>query len=60
MNAALERVKRHYIERALTKTKTLSEAANLLGFANYQTLQNWIDKLERAQYEDEDKRMGVA
>jgi transposase-like protein len=44
----------------LTKTKTLSEAANLLGFANYQTLQNWIDKLERAQYEDEDKRMGVA
>ena len=37
MNAALERVKRYYIERALTKTKT-SEAAELLGFANYQTI----------------------
>ena len=60
MNAALDRVKRNYIERALTKTKTLSEAAELLGFANYQTLQNWIDRLERAQYEAEDKKMGVA
>ena len=60
MNAALERVKRNYIERALTKTKTLSEAAELLGFANYQTLQNLIDRLERAQYEAEDKKMGVA
>ena len=60
MNSALEKVKRHYIERALTKTKTLSEAAKLLGFSNYQTLQNWIDRLEKAQYEAEDKRMGVS
>ena len=60
MNAALDKVKRNYIERALTKTKTLSEAADLLGFSNYQTLQNWIDRLEKAQYEAEDKRMGVS
>ena len=45
MNAALDRVKRYYIERALTKTKTFVEAAELLGFANYQTMQNWMDKL---------------
>ena len=45
MNAALDRVKRYYIERALTKTKTFVEAAKLLGFSNYQTMQNWMDKL---------------
>ena len=45
MNAALDRVKRYYIERALTKTRTFVEAAKLLGFSNYQTMQNWMDKL---------------
>ena len=45
MNAALDRVKRYYIERALTKTRTFVEAAKLLGFSNYQTMQNWMNKL---------------
>ena len=34
-----------YIEKALEQTdQNKSKAAKLLGFANYQTLDNWVDK----------------
>ncbi len=33
-------------ERALTRSRNVSSAAKLLGLQNYQTLQNWMDKLE--------------
>lgn len=42
---AVDNVKRDYVLRALSRTKNVSEAAKLLGLKNYQTLQNWMDKL---------------
>ncbi len=38
-------VARHYLQRALERTKgNKTKAAELLGFRNYQTLTNWMDK----------------
>lgn len=38
-------VARHYLQRALDQTKgNKTQAAALLGFRNYQTLTNWMDK----------------
>ena len=45
VRTAVNNVKRDYIRRALSKADSVSEAAKLLGLSNYQTLQNWMDKL---------------
>ena len=45
VQGAIDNVKRNYIERAMTRSKNVTEAANLLGLKNYQTLQNWMEKL---------------
>tara|TARA_R100000951_G_scaffold16512_2_gene13007 strand:- start:1345 stop:1638 length:294 start_codon:yes stop_codon:yes gene_type:complete len=42
---AVDNLKRDYVRRALSKAESVSEAAKLLGLSNYQTLQNWMDKL---------------
>ena len=42
---AIDDVKRNYIERALTRSRNIGEASKLLGVRNYQTLQNWMEKL---------------
>jgi DNA-binding NtrC family response regulator len=42
---AIDNVKRNYIERALTRSGNVGEASKLLGIRNYQTLQNWMEKL---------------
>jgi transcriptional regulator with PAS, ATPase and Fis domain len=40
-------VARHYLQRALEQTKrNKTQAAALLGFRNYQTLNNWMEKYE--------------
>ena len=44
--SAIDRVKRDYIERALDRSGNIGDATNLLGIKNYQTLQNWMAKLE--------------
>jgi len=45
LNALLADVTRHYLERALTESNGVKkDAAALLGFANYQTLSNWMKK----------------
>ncbi len=42
--ALLERVKRHYLEGALSETRgNKQRAAKLLGLRNYQTLTNWMN-----------------
>ena len=46
VQTAIDNIKRDYVERALTRSKNVTEAAKLLGLKNYQTLQNWMDKLE--------------
>ena len=43
VQAAINEIKR--VLRALSRTKNVSEATKLLGLKNYQTLQNWMDKL---------------
>jgi hypothetical protein len=43
--SAIDNVKRNYIERALTRSGNVGEASKLLGIRNYQTLQNWMEKL---------------
>ena len=43
---AVDNIKRDYVERALARSKNVSSAAKLLGLKNYQTLQNWINRLE--------------
>jgi transcriptional regulator with GAF, ATPase, and Fis domain len=43
---AVDNIKRDYVERALSRSKNVSSAAKLLGLKNYQTLQNWINRLE--------------
>jgi DNA-binding NtrC family response regulator len=52
LDDVLDEVTRHYIERArvqlggsLTKGVSITKAAKILGFKNYQTLSNRIDKL---------------
>ena len=45
VRAAIDDVKRDYVRRALARCENVSEAAKLLGLSNYQTLQNWMDKL---------------
>ena len=45
VQGAIDNVKRNYIERAMTRSKNVTEAAKLLGLKNYQTLQNWMEKL---------------
>ncbi len=41
----LAEVIRHYLQRALAETHgNKTRAAELLGFANYQTLGNWLKK----------------
>lgn len=45
VHSAIDKVKVNYIERALARSKNVSEAAKLLGLKNYQTLQNWMEKL---------------
>lgn len=42
---AIDDVKRNYIDRAMTRSKNVQEAAKLLGVKNYQTLNNWMQKL---------------
>lgn len=45
LEALLGDVARHYLERALAETgSNKTRAAELLGFANYQTLNNWLKK----------------
>ena len=46
VQTAIDNIKRDYVERALTRSKNVTGAAKLLGLKNYQTLQNWMDKLE--------------
>ena len=46
VSVAIDDVKRDYIKRALEKTSTLYEAADLLGLKSYQVLANWMKKLE--------------
>lgn len=43
--SAIDKVKRDYIERALSQSKNIGEASKMLGVKNYQTMQNWMDKL---------------
>lgn len=45
VTAAIDRIKVDYVERALARSKNVSEASKLLGLKNYQTLQNWMEKL---------------
>lgn len=45
VGAAIDRVKADYIERALARSKNVTEAYKLLGLNNYQTLQSWMKKL---------------
>ena len=45
VTAAIDRIKVDYVERALSRSKNVSEASKLLGLKNYQTLQNWMEKL---------------
>ena len=45
VQGAIDNVKRNYMERAVTRTKNTTEAAKLLGLKNYQTLNNWMEKL---------------
>jgi len=43
--AAIDVVRRDYVERALARTSGIVEASNLLGIKNHQTLKNWMNKL---------------
>lgn len=45
LEALMAQVARHYIERALTHTRNnKTRAARLLGFGNYQTFTNWMNR----------------
>ena len=45
LEALMAQVARHYIERALTHTRNnKTQAARLLGFGNYQTFTNWMNR----------------
>ena len=43
---AIENIKRDYISRAISNSKTLYEAADLLGLKSYQVLVNWMKRLD--------------
>jgi len=45
VTSAIFNMKRDYVERALIKTETLYEAADLLGLKSYQVLVNWMKKM---------------
>lgn len=46
LQALLDDISRHYIDRALQKSGNKKKrAAELLGFSNYQTLNNWAERL---------------
>ena len=45
VHRVLDEVKRHYLARAREKTKTKTEAAQLLNLNNPTTLTNWLEKL---------------
>lgn len=46
LEGLLDRVSVHYIEQGLAQTHgSKTKAAELLGFKNYQTLSNWMEKL---------------
>lgn len=44
VTAAIDRIKIDYVERALTRSKNVSDASKLLGLKSYQVLQNWMYK----------------
>ncbi len=45
LEALMAQVARHYIERALAHTRNnKTQAAKLLGFGNYQTFTNWMNR----------------
>tara|TARA_R110000851_G_scaffold7331_2_gene28568 strand:- start:63 stop:344 length:282 start_codon:yes stop_codon:yes gene_type:complete len=46
VTAAVDNLKRDYVNRAIHKTKTLYEAADLLGLKSYQVLVNWMKRLD--------------
>lgn len=47
LEALLDDVSRHYLERVMKYTSgNKTEAEDLLGFKNYQTLTNWLKRLE--------------
>ena len=42
----LDEISRRYIDRAMEKSgQKKKKAAEMLGFSNYQTLGNWMDRL---------------
>ena len=46
VTAAVDNLKRDYVNRALNKVPTLHEAADLLGLKSYQVLVNWMKRLD--------------
>jgi DNA-binding NtrC family response regulator len=47
LQTLLDEVARHYLQRAMAQTGgRKKQAAELLGFSNYQTLGNWMTKLD--------------
>ena len=45
LEALMAQVARHYIQRALAHTRNnKTQAARLLGFGNYQTFTNWMNR----------------
>ena len=46
VTAAVDNLKRDYISRAISNSKTLYEAADLLGLKSYQVLVNWMKRLD--------------
>ena len=45
LEALMTQVARHYIERALDHTRNnKTQASKLLGFGNYQTFTNWMNR----------------
>ncbi len=46
LDEVLDEVTRHYVARAKRNTKSLRQAAKVLGFKNYQTLANRIKNLK--------------
>lgn len=50
LETLMARVARHYIERTLAHTRNnKTQAAKLLGFGNYQTFTNWMNRYGVAQ-----------
>ena len=49
LSEVIEDVARHYLQRALVESNNKTEAAKLVGFSSYQTLNNWLKKYKIAQ-----------